>query len=338
MNSSVSALTTSSEDGASSSSASGGSGESGMSVNSGRCFSFTTRSDFGTFDDGGTTTTGSRSTILASRNARRRASRSASACFADPAVVRRSSRRRRSHATAPSMPAPMRSITFSHDIPNSSDHPTASSTSSSSVAPLKPSSARRPLPSASPNAPPGASGNVVASFHKRSDSSAALQTGAPARSRSRQAAADAPPSPRAGRCAGSRPRPARRRRSPTTTPTRRTGRAADPASHAPDRRRRDCRAARRCPKTTSRDRCWCNLRGSARDSRTNATTSNHHDSRTRRAKRGDSVPSAVWRVGVACSTLSIEKHWICRIDFMTAHYTGAGRAGSGRCAAVVAPG
>ena len=47
--------------GASSSSASGGSGESGMSVNSGRCFSFTTRSDFGDGAAGGTTTTGSRS-------------------------------------------------------------------------------------------------------------------------------------------------------------------------------------------------------------------------------------------------------------------------------------
>ena len=50
VNSSVSALTVSCAAGASSSSASGGSGESGMSVNSGRCFSLTTRSDFG---DGG---------------------------------------------------------------------------------------------------------------------------------------------------------------------------------------------------------------------------------------------------------------------------------------------
>ena len=50
VNSSVSALTNSCDEGASSSNASGGRGESGKSWNSGFCFSLTTRSDFGNFE------------------------------------------------------------------------------------------------------------------------------------------------------------------------------------------------------------------------------------------------------------------------------------------------
>ena len=59
-------------------------------------------------------------------------------------------------------------------MPKSSEQPTRNSTSSSSVAPLKPSARARPLPMASPSAPPGASGSVAGIRHSRIDSSAAL--------------------------------------------------------------------------------------------------------------------------------------------------------------------
>ena len=42
----------------------------------------------------------------------------------------------------PSSTPPMRSISFSHDMPKNSEQPTANSASSSSVAPLKPTGAR----------------------------------------------------------------------------------------------------------------------------------------------------------------------------------------------------
>ena len=137
--SSVSALTVSCAGGASSSSASGGSGESGMSVNSGRCFSFTTRSDFGTarrlrHDDDGLAL----DRFLASLHDD--CSRSARRLLADLAVDALARAAGATQATRRFEPAPMRSMTRSHEMPKSSDQPTANSASSSSVAPLKPSS------------------------------------------------------------------------------------------------------------------------------------------------------------------------------------------------------
>ena len=104
VNSSVSALTCSCADGASSSSASGGRGESGMSWNSGFCFSLTTRSERGTSDRWRPRPAPARGrrrsrarlrrTARAPRWPRRRVSRS-----------RRSSRRARIQAMAVSMPS-----------------------------------------------------------------------------------------------------------------------------------------------------------------------------------------------------------------------------------------
>ena len=234
--SSVSWLTDSCAGGASSSSASGGSVESGMSVNSGRCFSFTTRSDFGTCATGGTTTTGSRSTST-SRSCSTICSRSAVAC----SPMRRStaaSRRRRTEATSASRPAPMRSITRSHEMPKNSERPTASSASSSSVAPLKPSARARALADRVAERPAGRERQR----HGELPEPDRLERGAreqhePEAER-RRAAADGRTPRRAGRCGGIPRRPAPRRRSPTTTRTGRTGRAADRrATRRPARRR-----------------------------------------------------------------------------------------------------
>ena len=156
--SSVSALTVSWLAGGSSSRSSGGSGESGNSWNSGRCFSRTTRSDFGTSTTGGTTSTGSRGSSMTLDSTM--ASRSADAC-APSLRSSRSSARRRAQPNPFSIAAPMRSIRRSHDMPEKSDQPTANSASSSSVAPLKPTKRARPLPARSPIAPPGASGSVA---------------------------------------------------------------------------------------------------------------------------------------------------------------------------------
>ena len=173
VNSSVSALTVSCAAGASSSSASGGSGESGRSRKSGRCFSFTTRSDFGTSTTCGTTSTGSRRTT--SCFACTTASRIASACAPSSRSLR-SSARRLSQMTARSSQVPMRSISFSHDSPKNSDEPAANSVSSSSVAPLNPRSFDSPRPRISPSAPPAACGSVTGRLYRRSASSAALDS------------------------------------------------------------------------------------------------------------------------------------------------------------------
>ncbi len=172
VNSSVSALTCSWVEGASSSSASGGRGESGISWNSGFCRSRTTRSDLGTSTMGGTTITGSRSSSDS-----RATSTACSRCSSATAPIsrsRRSSRRWRTWASSVSMPPPMRSISRSHDIPVSSDQPATSSASRSNVAPLKPSALAKALPTSSPIAPPGACGNVTGKRYRRSASRAAL--------------------------------------------------------------------------------------------------------------------------------------------------------------------
>src|SRR5438132_9972324 len=70
--------------------------------------------------------------------------------------------------------APTRSITLSHDTPNSSEQPIANAASNSSVAPLKPNARASASPIESPNAPPGASGSTAGSFHNRIASMAAL--------------------------------------------------------------------------------------------------------------------------------------------------------------------
>ena len=159
--SSVSALTTSSEDGASSSNASGGSGESGRALNKGFCFSLITRSDFLTSSAAGTTMTGSRSSMV-SRVAPTTCSRSSNA--ASPMTRSRcSSRLRRAQASVFSMRPPTRSISLSQDMPVRSDQPIPNRAMSSSVAPLKPSARDSPCPIMSPKAPPGALGSKAGS-------------------------------------------------------------------------------------------------------------------------------------------------------------------------------
>ena len=173
--------------------------------------------------------------------------------LADPAVDRLPRGACGCAATRLSRPAPMRSITRSHEMPNSSDSPTASSASSSSVAPLKPKRARRRAPEHVAER----AARRERQRDRRASTRAALRArrsrASRGRSPARGAQADARRFPRAARRGGSRRSPARRRRPPTTTPTRRTGRAGGRRSTRRPRRR-DCRAARPCRRTTSRDR------------------------------------------------------------------------------------
>jgi hypothetical protein len=142
--SSVSLLTISCAAGASSSSASGGSLESGMSVNSGRCRSFTARSDFGAGAGGGTTTTGLALLVVLAQVHHHLLALGRG--FLADAAVDRLFAARRTAATTPSIPAPMRSITRSHEMPNRSDSPTSNSAASIKVAPLKPNARAAPCP------------------------------------------------------------------------------------------------------------------------------------------------------------------------------------------------
>ena len=241
MNSSVSLLTVSCDGGASSSSDSGGSGESGMSVNSGRCFSFTTRSDFGSGGAGGTTTIGSRSIVLLAqllddvlalgaspprRCGGRPLPRAARAAIAIAALR---CRRR----CAPSR--------CSHEMPKNSEQPDREQREQQQRRAVEAEArAQRPRPSESPNAPPGASGSVAAQLPQRGSPRARrwqkITSAKPMRAEQQRMIGSIVGPRRRGE---SRRRRARRRRSPTTTPTGRTGRAGGRQATR-RRRRRDC--------------------------------------------------------------------------------------------------
>ena len=210
-------------------------------------------------------------------------------------------------------------------MPKNSEQPAANSASSSSVAPLNPRRRDRPRPTMSPKR----AARRLRQRHRQAVEAQRLQRrarrAAPARSRGRRAQAGDRSRARGGRCGGSRRRPARRPRRPTTTRRSRTGRAA--GRRARRRRRRPCwRSARRCPRTTSPGSVLrVASRGSARARRMPATTSSHHDSRTSRAKRGDSAGAGAGRGRPrrAAGAFLLEKHGFAALTSGGALYTGA---------------
>ncbi len=169
MNSSVSTDGPSIAAEASSSRASGGRPSPGKSVNSGRCFSLSTRSE----------TSGGSSGVMILTGARGRSPTSSATTASRSAAARAPRRRSRQVSSARQPPiaasstsAPTRSATSSQDTPVNKLTPAINSASSSRVAPVMPSPAESRLARVEPSAPPAPAGSPAAKAWMRRASNA----------------------------------------------------------------------------------------------------------------------------------------------------------------------
>jgi hypothetical protein len=156
----------------SSSRCSGGRGESGISSNSGRCFSRVTRSDFGIATSGGSIRIGS-CTSRRLRTCSTLASRSTAATSptlrSRHAVTRAVTVNQAFSSHPPSFSMAAISETCVKRL-----EPMPMSTSSTRVAPVNPNAACMPSPTSAPTTPPGAKGNAAFSPYRRKASSPQL--------------------------------------------------------------------------------------------------------------------------------------------------------------------